>query len=175
MGRSLDRWLSVDERRLAAMRRAADAAGGTVNDMLLAAVAGALASYHRQQGRPFPAGRVTMPISIRRPGDAVGGNRFVPVRFTLPVDDPDPRARVGISGGHARGWRSEPAIGATDLLADGLNRLPGPVVSRLFGSMLRWWTSTWPAFPGSAAPRTWPAPASTGSGPSPRRPAPPSA
>jgi diacylglycerol O-acyltransferase / wax synthase len=137
VGRSLDRWLSVEERPLAAMRRAADAAGGTVNDVLLAAVAGALASYHRQQGRPVPAVRVTMPISIRRPSDAVGGNRFVPVRFTLPVDDLDPRARVRISGGIARGWRSEPAIGATDLLAAGLNLLPGPVVSRLFGSMLR--------------------------------------
>jgi WS/DGAT/MGAT family acyltransferase len=136
-GRSLDRWLSVDERPLAAMRRAADATDGTVNDVLLAAVAGALASYHWEQGRPVPAVRVTMPINIRRPGDSAGGNRFVPVRFTLPVDDPDARARVRIAGAIARGWRSEPAIGATDLLAAGLNLLPAPVVSRLFGSMLR--------------------------------------
>jgi WS/DGAT/MGAT family acyltransferase len=135
--RSLDRWLSVHERPLPAVHRAATAAGGTVNDVLLAAVAGALASYHRQQGQPVPAVRVTMPISIRRSGDAAGGNRFVPVRFTLPVEAPDARARVRIAGEIARGWRSEPAIGATDLLATGLNLLPGPVVSRLFGSMLR--------------------------------------
>jgi diacylglycerol O-acyltransferase / wax synthase len=43
--RSLDRWLAVTERPLAAMRRAADAASGTVNDVLLAAVAGALAAW----------------------------------------------------------------------------------------------------------------------------------
>jgi diacylglycerol O-acyltransferase / wax synthase len=136
-GRSLDRWLAVDERPLAAVRRAAVAAGATINDVLLAAVAGALASYHREQGRPVEAVRVTMPVSIRRPGDAAGGNRFVPLRFNLPIDDPDPRARVMIAGAIARRWRSEPAIGATDLLATGLNLLPRQVVSRLFGSMLR--------------------------------------
>jgi hypothetical protein len=78
-----------------------------------------------------------MPISIRRPSDAAGGNRFVPVRFTLPIDATDATARVRIAGEIARGWRSEPAVGATDLLATGLNLLPGPVVSRLFGGMLR--------------------------------------
>jgi diacylglycerol O-acyltransferase len=135
--RSLDRWLAVTQRPLATVRRAADAADGTVNDVLLAAVAGALATYHRAQGRPVPAVRVTMPIRIRRPGDGMGGNRFVPARFTLPVDDPDPRARVKIAGAIARGWRSEPAIGSTDALAAGLNLLPRPVVSRLFAGMLR--------------------------------------
>jgi WS/DGAT/MGAT family acyltransferase len=136
-GRSLDRWLSVHERPLAALHRAAGAAGGTVNDVLLAAVARALASYHQQQGRAVPAVRVTMPISIRRRDDAAGGNRFVPVRFTLPVEEPDAGARVRIAGDIARGSRSEPALGATDLLATGLNLLPRPVVSRLFGGMLR--------------------------------------
>jgi WS/DGAT/MGAT family acyltransferase len=136
-GRSLDRWLAVSERPLAAVQHAARAAGGTVNDVLLAAVAGALADYHLRLGRPVPAVRVTMPISIRRSSDSVGGNRFVPVRFTLPVDDPDPRARVRIAGAIARSWRSEPAVGVSDLLAAGLNLLPRPVVSRLFGGMLR--------------------------------------
>ncbi|HZA79339.1 MAG TPA: wax ester/triacylglycerol synthase domain-containing protein [Acidimicrobiales bacterium] len=136
-GRSLDRWLAVTERPLAALQRAADATGGTVNDVLLAAVAGALAAYHRTHGRPVPAVRVTMPISIRRPDDPMGGNRFVPARFTLPVDDPDPRARVKIAGAIVRGWRAEPALASTDLLAAGLNLLPRPLVARLFAGMLR--------------------------------------
>jgi WS/DGAT/MGAT family acyltransferase len=136
-GRSLDRWLAVTERRLDHVQRAARATGGTVNDVLLAAVAGALAAYHRAQGRPVAAVRVTMPISIRRQDDDLGGNRFVPARFTLPVDDPDPRARVKIAGAIVRGWRAEPALGSTGLLAAGLNLLPRPVVTRLFGDMLR--------------------------------------
>jgi hypothetical protein len=61
----------------------------------------------------------------------------VPARFTLPIDDPDPRARVRIAGDIARRWRGEAALGATDVLAAGLNLLPRPVVSRLFGGMLR--------------------------------------
>jgi WS/DGAT/MGAT family acyltransferase len=136
-GRSLDRWLAVSERPLAALQRAADATGGSVNDVLLAAVAGALAAYHRAQARPVSAVRVTMPISIRRRDDPMGGNRFVPARFTLPVDDPDPRARVKIAGAIVRAWRSEPALASTDLLATGLNLLPRPLVTRLFAGMLR--------------------------------------
>jgi len=61
----------------------------------------------------------------------------VPARFTLPVDDPDPRARVQIAGAIVRGWRAEPALGATDLIAAGLNLLPRPLVTRLFRDMLR--------------------------------------
>ena len=151
------------------MRRAAGTTGGTVNDVPLAAVAGALAAYHRAQGRTVPAVRVTMPISIRRPGDRMGGNRFVPARFTLPVDDPDPRARVKIAGAIVRAWRAEPALGSTDLLAAGLNLLPRPIVTRLFAGMLR---ST---CPGSSAPPTSAAPASSASRPSPRPRARPSA
>ena len=136
-GRSLDRSLAVTERPLTALQRAADVTGGTVNDVLLAAVAGALAAYHRAQGQAVQAVRATMPISIRRPDDPMGGNRFVPARFTLPVDDPDPRARVKIAGAIVRAWRAEPALASTDVLAAGLNLLPRPVVTRLFAGMLR--------------------------------------
>jgi WS/DGAT/MGAT family acyltransferase len=135
--RSLDRWLATSERPLSALRRAGATVEGTVNDVLLAAVGGGLARYHRAQGRPVPAVRVTMPISTRRPGDPTGGNRFVPARFTLPVDDPDPATRMRIAGAIARRWRTESAVGAADVLAAGLNLLPRPVVSRLFGGMLR--------------------------------------
>lgn len=136
-GRSLDRWLAVTERPLGTLQRAGRATGGTINDVLLAAVAGALATYHRAQGTPVPSVRVTMPISIRREGDHLGGNRFVPARFTLPVDDPDPRARVKIAGAIVRRWRAEPALRSSGLIAAGLNMLPRPLVVRVFGGMLR--------------------------------------
>jgi WS/DGAT/MGAT family acyltransferase len=136
-GRSLDRHLAVLERPLAGMRAAAAATGGTVNDVFVAAVAGALDAYHRAQGRPVPAVRVTMPISVRRPGDPLAGNRFVPARFTLPVDDPDPRARARIAGAIVRSWRHEPALASTGLLSAGLDLLPRGVATRLFAGMLR--------------------------------------
>jgi WS/DGAT/MGAT family acyltransferase len=136
-GRSLDRRLAVLERPLRELQAAARASGGTVNDVLLAAVGGALAEYHWAQGGPVPAVRVLMPISVRRPGDPIGGNRFVPARFTLPIDDPDPVARVRIAGALVRSWRREPALGATDLLAAGIDFLPRALAARLFAGMLR--------------------------------------
>jgi WS/DGAT/MGAT family acyltransferase len=136
-GRSLDRRLAVSERTLTALRDAAAATGGTVNDVLLAAAAGALARYHREQQRPVRAVRVMMPVSIRRSGDRLGGNRFVPTRFALPIDDPDPEARVKIARAVSRAWRSEPGLGSTDLVAAGLDLLPRAVAARLFGGMLR--------------------------------------
>jgi diacylglycerol O-acyltransferase len=136
-GRSLDRRLAVMERPLRDLKAAAHATGGTVNDVLLAAVGGALAEYHWDQGGPVPAVRVLMPISVRRPGDPLGGNRFVPARFTLPIDDPDPAARVRIAGALVRAWRREPALGAGDLLAAGIDFLPRALATRLFAGMLR--------------------------------------
>ena len=137
VGRSLDRWLSVTERPLDALRRAADTAGGTVNDVLLAAVAGALDAYHRRQHEPVRTVRVTMPISVRCPDDPPGGNRFVPARFTLPVDDPDPRARVLVARALVRRWRAEPALASSNAVAAALDLLPPALATRLFAGMLR--------------------------------------
>nr|MBO2501654.1 DUF1298 domain-containing protein [Thermoanaerobacterales bacterium] len=136
-GRSLDRRLAVTERRLTDLERAAAVAGGTVNDVLLAAVGGALARYHRHLGHPVREIRVTMPVDIRRPEDPPGGNRFVPVRFTLPVDDPDPAMRVRIAGALARDRRGGSVVTATNVLATALDLLPRPVVARVFGDLLR--------------------------------------
>ncbi|MFP3901287.1 MAG: wax ester/triacylglycerol synthase domain-containing protein [Acidimicrobiia bacterium] len=136
-GRGLDRRLHAFRIPLAGLRATAYRAGGTVNDVLLAGVAGAIDTYHREVGVPIAAARVTMPINIRRPGDPEGGNRFTPARFALPVDDPDPVARIGIAHAIVRSWRDEPAVGGTPVLAAGLNLLPRPVVTRVFGGLLR--------------------------------------
>jgi hypothetical protein len=58
-------------------------------------------------------------------------------RFPLPVDDPDPVTRARIAGAIVRGWRAEPALGATDVVAAGLDLLPASTVARVFGALLR--------------------------------------
>lgn len=136
-GRGLDRRLHVMELPLSPVRAAARAAHGTINDLLLAAVAGAFRTYHRQHGVPVPTMTVTMPVNVRRPGEPGGGNRFAPTRFVLPVDEPDPVVRTRIIGAIARQWRNEPALNLTGVLAAGLQLLPGSVVTRLFRAMLR--------------------------------------
>jgi WS/DGAT/MGAT family acyltransferase len=136
-GRGLDRSLHVAEVALPELRAAARVAGGTVNDVLLAAVGGAFRSYHEDQGTPRPTMTVTMPIDQRRPGDGAAGNRFAPVRFALPVDEPDPATRVKLAAAISRAAQHEPALAATGAIAGALNRLPGPVLTRVFGGMLR--------------------------------------
>jgi WS/DGAT/MGAT family acyltransferase len=137
IGRGLDRRLHVVEVPFDELRDAAVAVGGTVNDVFLAAVAGALRSYHGELGVSVDALRVTMPISLRQEGDAPGGNRFTPARFVLPIDDPDPARRSELAGAIVRSWRHEPAIGFTSALAWALDRLPTPLVQRTFAGMLR--------------------------------------
>jgi hypothetical protein len=137
LGRGLDRRLHVVEVPFDGLRDAAGAAGGTVNDVFLAAVGGALRSYHDALGVNVDALRVTMPISLRRAGDPPGGNRFTPARFVLPIDDPDPVRRAELAGAIVRSWRHEPAIGLTSTLAWALDRLPAPLVQRAFAGMLR--------------------------------------
>jgi hypothetical protein len=137
IGRGLDRRLDGFEVPLVLMRDAADAVGGTVNDVFLAAVAGGLHDYHARLGQNVPALRFTMPISVRDASDPRAGNRFVPARFVMPIDDPDPAIRARLAADIVRKWRDEPAMGLSDLLAGGLARLPGPVVTQIFGGLLR--------------------------------------
>jgi WS/DGAT/MGAT family acyltransferase len=137
VGRGVDRQLLSAEVPLATLEHAATSMHGTVNDVFLAVVGGALHRYHEELGAPVCALRVTMPINLRAPGDPPGGNHFAPARFVLPVDDPDLLHRTRLAGAIVRKWRSEPSLGITDVLAAVLNRLPRPVVTRFFADLLR--------------------------------------
>ncbi|MFL5273899.1 MAG: WS/DGAT/MGAT family O-acyltransferase [Anaeromyxobacteraceae bacterium] len=89
------RWetLSLD---LAAVKRVRAALGGKVNDVILAAVAGALRTLLQARGET-PAGdlRAFVPVSVRRPEDrGTYGNQVAAVFCPLPVGEPDPVARL---------------------------------------------------------------------------------
>ncbi|MFF1497520.1 wax ester/triacylglycerol synthase family O-acyltransferase [Streptomyces sp. NPDC058304] len=115
-------------------------AGGTVNDVLIAMVAGALRRWLVGRGDPEPEGpgpRALIPVSRRRPGGAQYGNRLSGYLLRLPLAEPDPllrlhRVRIGMDrnkeAGPARG------AGAVALLADHVHplghRLGGPLVAQ---------------------------------------------
>jgi len=136
-GRGLDRRLDALEVPLERLQRAAHATGCTLNDVLLAAVGGAMATYHRRAGHPISVLQCTMPINLRTESDPRGGNRFAPARFVLPIDDPDPAVRARIAGTIARRWRSEPALAWTAHVSEILDLLPGPALTWLLGGMLK--------------------------------------
>ena len=131
------RWrFDIHEETMDALHAAAGAAEGTVNDAFLAAVANGLHRYHLEHGRPVHGLRMNLPVSFRRTGDPVAGNRWTPVRFVVPVDEPDPRKRIRQLGDLCRRWRHEPALPLTEGIADVLSRLPDQATTVALGSMM---------------------------------------
>ncbi|HWC34561.1 MAG TPA: wax ester/triacylglycerol synthase domain-containing protein [Mycobacteriales bacterium] len=106
------------------LHSAAARGNGHVNDAFLAGLLGGLRQYHDHHGADLHDLRVTMPLSIRRPGDAIGGNRITLLRFALPANVLDPIERIEAIGRVTRAWRREPAIAHTQAIAFGLNLVP---------------------------------------------------
>ncbi|WP_060882590.1 wax ester/triacylglycerol synthase family O-acyltransferase [Streptomyces caniscabiei] len=114
--------------------------GGTVNDVLIAVVAGALRRWldERGDGSEGVAPRALIPVSKRRPRTAhPQGNRLSGYLMKLPVDDPDPLRRLRtVRAAMDRNKEAGPnrGAGAVALLADHVlplgHRIGGPLVSQ---------------------------------------------
>ena len=144
--RSQARHLETFEVQLADLKRAATAAGGSVNDGFMAAVTGGLRRYHERHGAPVKELRVTMPISVRTPDDPIGGNRITLMRFPVPISDPDPASLIREANRRCRAARGERSLPYTNAIAASLNLLPPVVV----GSILKhvdFLASNVPGFP----------------------------
>ena len=118
---------------LVELRHAARDAGLTLNDAFLAALSGGLLRYHERYDTGIDELRLTMPISIRKPDDPLGGNRITLMRFKVPVGLRDPISRMRKIHELCLEARHEPAIDHTQAIAGALNLLPRGVV----GSMLK--------------------------------------
>jgi len=137
-GRSLSVHFDTVTSSLADAKAAAHAAGCTLNDVFMAATAAGFARYHEELGAPTPALRVTMPINVRGAAtEDLAGNAFVPARFPIPLDEPDPVARMQVLHELVAGQRGEPSLGLVEPLAGLLRRLPTSVSTGLFGAMLK--------------------------------------
>ncbi len=139
LGRSTRLRFAAFDTDLDRLRQAAHHAGGSLNDAFVAAVVAGLRRYHETQGASVSRLRMTLPVSIRRPGDPLEQNRFTPVRFVVPVlaSGESPALAVQAISTIIRSWRASPALGLSDGLARLLNALPTEAVSRVFGSLLK--------------------------------------
>jgi WS/DGAT/MGAT family acyltransferase len=136
-GRGMSRRLAAIDLSLDELKAAGHAAGGTLNDAFLAAIAGGMRRYHLVHGVTPTRLRVTMPINLRTSGDSLGNNRFTPARFAVPIDEADPIQRMRQLGALARGWRKEPGLKFTEVVAGALNLVPEAMTAAVLGSMLK--------------------------------------
>jgi WS/DGAT/MGAT family acyltransferase len=124
------RRLSFVRNELADFKRVKDALGGTVNDVVLAVVAGGLRAWLRDRGVRTEGLelRALVPVSIRtRDEQGQGGNRIVAMRGPLPVYVEDPVARLRVVRQAMDGLKeSKQAVGA-EVIA-GLEALAPPTI-----------------------------------------------
>jgi WS/DGAT/MGAT family acyltransferase len=123
---------------LASVKRAGKAAGATVNDALLAIVAGAIGRY--LNASEDPAGRAgadarpvaLVPVSVRPAAGAEGetGNRISTVFVDLPVGEPELGARIQAVAAQTRQLKESAAVRAGAMMV-GASGFAPPLVSGL--------------------------------------------
>jgi WS/DGAT/MGAT family acyltransferase len=130
------RFVAIDL-AFADLRAAGKAAGGSVNDAYLAALLGGYRRYHAALGASVEAIPMTIPISLRQPGETRGGNQITAARFAGPVATADPRARIQQVHTLISAARAEPALDVTWRLAPLVARLPAPLIAPLVGPLTK--------------------------------------
>ncbi len=134
-GQGPNRRFAMARASLADLKLAGKAQGGTVNDALLAAVAGMLRRYLEAAGEPVERPLVALvPVSVRRSGDE-GGNHISTVLVDLPVGEPDPAARVAAIHATMAEIKQSAAVRAGALLVGASGWAPPLVSSTLARAM----------------------------------------
>ena len=121
---------------LADLKAAGKAAGGTVNDAVLAAVSGMLRRYFEAAGATLDGREpvALVPVSVRREGEE-GGNRISTVFVDLPIREDDPAAAIEAIGAQMRKLRESAAVRAGALLVGATGQVPPVVASMLVRAM----------------------------------------
>ncbi len=121
--------------------------------MLLAGLMGGWRRYHEVMGVPVAHMPIGFPVSVRKAGDPLGGNRFTALRYAAPVGETDPIARVRDVQQFLRATRAEPALDVMVRLMPVIARLPAAAAARLvigITSTLDAQVSNVPGLPGPA-------------------------
>jgi WS/DGAT/MGAT family acyltransferase len=132
--RGLRRRLAAIDLALADVRAAAKTAGASINDAFLAGILGGLRIYHEQHDVTVGDLPIALPISIRKPDDELGGNRFAGARIAGPAWQSDPIARMRLIGLRVREAREEPALDFMQITAPAVSRAPSALLGRLTAS-----------------------------------------
>lgn len=132
------------------LKRAAKAANGTVNDAFVSAILGGLRVYHDRHGTTLGDVPISMPVSMRRDDDPMGGNRFTGAFFSAPAGIADPADRIRAMHERVLKVRDEPALDIMNKVTPLMNLAPSPLVAAAIsglnaGATLT--TSSWQGVP----------------------------
>jgi diacylglycerol O-acyltransferase len=122
---------------LSPLKQAGKAAGGTVNDAVLAVVAGMLRRYLDVAGWEFRGQRpvALMPVSMRAPGDNGVGNAISTVFVDLPVEIDDPVERIRAISAETKALKESQAVQAGALIAGVAGAIPPVLASTVARAM----------------------------------------
>ena len=95
----------------------------TVNDVVLAAVAGGLRHWLAETGAEPHEVRVKVPVSLHRPGEHYAANRDSFIVVHLPLDEPDPLARLAVIAAETKRRKAAHDADALYALFDDVGRL----------------------------------------------------
>jgi WS/DGAT/MGAT family acyltransferase len=123
---------------LADLKAGAKAAGGSLNDGLLAAVIGGFRRYHERHGVEPGRLAVGFPISLRARDDPQGGNRFTGARFAADLSEPNPANTIAavrqyVLNAKAANAATGDAVPAA--LGQALGWLPAPLIAAVSGRL----------------------------------------
>jgi WS/DGAT/MGAT family acyltransferase len=127
----------------------------TPNDVLLAAVTGALRQYFEDRGEPPQRLKAMVPADVRSSDDADTGNRISFVFFELPCNEPDPVERLRLVHEATATRDDDGTAEALDFAFRALARTPGPLQHALAHAFAhpRLFNLTVSSVPGPAVPR----------------------
>ena len=131
--RTLVRRLAVHEVPLPKLKEAAHRSGGALNDAFVAGITGGLRRYHELHGVTVGDLHLTMPISVRKDGDDMGGNHITLARFDVPAGVADPAERISETHERTDKVRNEKSTPYIQIIAGAMNLMPRWYI----GSVLR--------------------------------------
>ena len=118
---------------LATVKRAAKTRGATVNDLMLAAIAGGLRRYLESRGEPVKDVMTMIPVNLRAADEPLPrflGNRFALVALMLPVEASTPVERLEVAHERMVAIKAGPEVLLTFGLQTALGKV-GTVTSRV--------------------------------------------
>ena len=121
---------------LAQLKAAGRTAGGSVNDAYVAALLGGIRRYHDEIGIALAEVPMVIPVSVRRPEDPPGGNRFAAAFFAGQAEIRDPVELIVAIRDRVRAVRAEPALQVFEMMSPGLSKVPRSMLSRIVDSAL---------------------------------------